>query len=538
MRVRVERADAEPSEFVFADAFRIGRGMECEVWIDSTLVSRVHAEVVFEEGGWWVRDLESTNGIYLDGQKVQQARLDDEATLQLGHNAPVLHISIDPSDVRSEKPARRVPVRPGVSQPPMKHPSSKHPASPDLWPPIPGAPGSSSPDPSISRVIDRYFDEDSQQPAGERTRMIRRAYAAVKKKQKRKYTWVIAGVLVLFLAALGYGVMQKKQNQQLQALAQNLFYRIQSLNVSMADLQRAIEEEGGAALRDQLERIEAERQRLLDDYEGYVVELGFYRKLRDGEERLIYQTARIFNESEFGIKATFVRAVKEEIRTYWQGAGKSRFEQAVRRAEENGYTPYIVQTLQRYRLPPEFFYLALQESDFNAEAIGPPTRWGRAKGMWQFIPATAQRYDLDPGPLVQTGARDPNDDREDFRLATVAAARYLRDIHGMLTQSSGLLAMASYNWGEHRVSPRVEGLNPETPQQAFAATFEDVPRDPEARNYWRFLEAYEDRIPEQTRDYVLKIFAAAVVGQDPRRFGFDFDNPLEPYMEASPSPGN
>jgi hypothetical protein len=31
---------------------------------------------------------------------------------------------------------------------------------------------------------------------------------------------------------------------------------------------------------------------------------------------------------------------------------------------------------------------------------------------------------------------------------------------------------------------------------------------------------------------VLKIFSAAVIGQDPRRYGFDFDNPLKPYMET------
>jgi membrane-bound lytic murein transglycosylase D len=38
-------------------------------------------------------------------------------------------------------------------------------------------------------------------------------------------------------------------------------------------------------------------------------------------------------------------------------------------------------------------------------------------------------------------------------------------------------------------------------------------------------------MPEQTKDYVLKIFSAAVIGQDPRHFGFDFDDPLGPYLE-------
>lgn len=384
--------------------------------------------------------------------------------------------------------------------------------------------------------MSRYFEADSRQPVGERTRMIRRAYAAVKKKEKRKYGWIIAGVLVLFVAALGFGIAQRIENQRLQDKAADFFLEMKRQDVEIAEMRIAVEETGNASLAAQLERREQNRHNLLDAYDGYIEELGFYRKLDSEEERLIYRTARVFNESEFGMKATFVREVREEIRQYWQGVGKGRFEQAVRRAEENNYTPFIVETLQRYGLPPEFFYLALQESDFIPDRVGPPTRWGRAKGMWQFIPATAQRYGLDPGPLAEAGVRDAGDDRQDFRLATDAAARYLRDIHGTLAQASGLLVMASYNWGEHRVNPKLERLDPETPQEAFAATFEDVPRDPEARNYWRFLEQYADRMPEETKAYVLKIFSAAVVGQDPRRFGFDFDNPLEPYLEASSSP--
>jgi hypothetical protein len=31
---------------------------------------------------------------------------------------------------------------------------------------------------------------------------------------------------------------------------------------------------------------------------------------------------------------------------------------------------------------------------------------------------------------------------------------------------------------------------------------------------------------------VLKIFSVAVIGENPRLFGFDFDNPLSPYMQA------
>jgi hypothetical protein len=54
-------------------------------------------------------------------------------------------------------------------------------------------------------------------------------------------------------------------------------------------------------------------------------------------------------------------------------------------------------------LPPQFFYLALQESNFDIYSVGPKTYKGHAKGMWQFIPETAIKYGLRVGPLVDLG---------------------------------------------------------------------------------------------------------------------------------------
>jgi peptidoglycan lytic transglycosylase D len=76
--------------------------------------------------------------------------------------------------------------------------------------------------------------------------------------------------------------------------------------------------------------------------------------------------------------------------------------------------------------------------------------------------------------------------------------------------------MASYNWGEHRVIPLIQSL---------AA-------HPRERNYWKLLGAYRDKIPKETYDYVFYIVAAAVIGENPRLFGFDFDNPLG-YLEQN-----
>src|SRR5690606_6278934 len=260
-------------------------------------------------------------------------------------------------------------------------------------------------------------------------------------------------------------------------------------------------------------------------------ELGLYRKLSP-EEREIYRVARIFNESEFTMPAGFVREIKGVIRQ-WQSSG--RFEHALRTAEQNGYTRTIVRTMQHYGLPPEFFYLAMQESNFNPCAVGPETRWGIAKGMWQFIPTTGRAYGLVIGPRADVRVCDLDDERHDFARATDAAARYLLYIYSELAQASGLLAMASYNWGEHRVIRNLDRM-PETPLDLVRRDVEGIPQNPQQRTYWHFLNEYRDRMPEETKGYVLHIFAAAVIGQNPRLFGFDFDNPLKPYLEEAASP--
>jgi membrane-bound lytic murein transglycosylase D len=187
-----------------------------------------------------------------------------------------------------------------------------------------------------------------------------------------------------------------------------------------------------------------------------------------------------------------------------------RWANAVKTATEMKYTSTIVDEFKKQDLPPHFFYLAMQESGFNAFASGPPTRMGYAKGMWQFIPETGSRYGLTAGPLVGEPRPDFRDDRQDWQKATHAAARYIKDLYATDAQASGLLVMASYNWGENRVINLVRSM----------------PLNPAERNFWKLLELYHDRVPGETYNYVFYIVSAAVIGENPRAFGFPFDNPL------------
>jgi hypothetical protein len=226
------------------------------------------------------------------------------------------------------------------------------------------------------------------------------------------------------------------------------------------------------------------------------------------QDRLILRVARIFGECELDMPQGFVTEVNKYI-SRWRST--DRYEKAIATARQNGYTKFIAQEMLSQGLPPQFFYLALQESNFDPYTIGPKTRKGYAKGMWQFVPETAVKYGLHLGPLVDLRRADPRDDRDHYDKATKAAARYLKDLYSTDAQASGFLVMACYNWGESQVLPIVRSM----------------PANPKERNFWKLLVDHRERIPQETYDYVFYIVSAAVIGENPRLFGFNFDNPLE-----------
>src|SRR5271156_4744537 len=84
-------AEVSPGSWVnlrFDKSFKIGRLKDCDLSIDNSFVSRAHAEVVFENGQWSVRDLGSANGLFLRGQRVASVAIDGATTVRLGMEGP------------------------------------------------------------------------------------------------------------------------------------------------------------------------------------------------------------------------------------------------------------------------------------------------------------------------------------------------------------------------------------------------------------------------------------------------------------------
>jgi hypothetical protein len=71
-----QRLESEPAV--------IGRSRECDVVVEDPNVSRRHAELRREGPAFWIVDLDSTNGIEVNGRRLRRAKLEDGDTFVVG----------------------------------------------------------------------------------------------------------------------------------------------------------------------------------------------------------------------------------------------------------------------------------------------------------------------------------------------------------------------------------------------------------------------------------------------------------------------
>jgi membrane-bound lytic murein transglycosylase D len=482
----------EGTPLEFSTSFRIGRGDGCEVRILNEYVSRVHAEVAPEKDGWRIRDLNSSNGLYRQGEKVDNFLIGSVESIRFGVEGPELSFRI-----------KRPPV-------------PEKPASSTIGNNLFKSDPSIGDDSMVARYAERYFRTPVEGEAvGEHTMYVRRAFVQVQTQQTKAHTRqrlilfaVIGFLLVAGAITGGYTYRLHRDALRQREIAHNLFYAMKSLDVEIGEAERIAMSADRKQGLEAVNKFEARRQEMQSNYDRFLATLHIYDPKATEQHRLILRVARVFGECELDMPPDFENEVLRYIK-YWQSTG--RFTKDIRLAKEKGYTRTIPDALLARGLPVQFFYLALQESDFDHYRSGPLTRKGFAKGMWQFIPETAVKYGLHLGPLVDLGRLDPADERGNVDKSTDAASRYLQMLYSTDAQASGLLVMACYNWGEGQVLPLVRSM----------------PMNPRERNFWRLLAEHRNQIPQETYDYVFYITSAAVIGENPRLFGFDFDNPLE-----------
>lgn len=145
---------------------------------------------------------------------------------------------------------------------------------------------------------------------------------------------------------------------------------------------------------------------------------------------------------------------------------------------------FIVEEIERRRLPADLALLPMVESAFEPTAMSPKG----AAGLWQIMPATGEQYGL--------RITDGYDGRYDVYTSTRAALTYLSYLH-KLFKGDWLLALAAYNVGEGAV------------QKALQASRE---AGLEA-NFWNL------NLPDETEAYVPQIAALSRIVFDPNENG-------------------
>ena len=454
----------------FADTVRIGRAETNGIVLNDDVVSGEHLELRKSGGGWEIVDLGSTNGTFINGKRVIHVPVGPLTVVRLGDPGPELRLTIHGLAAKDE--TRKL--------------------LPD-------------------DIVDRYLARETPDGMSTRTGLIRMAFQERREQDTRswmkrtRHLRIAVGILlVLSAGAAGVAVWQARRVSALRAAAGDVFNTMKSLELDVRRLQAAAGPDRS---------IEEHRARLEAQYDDLLKTLGIYSPRTPADVQLIYRTVHRLGESE----ATVPRGFVDEVRKYIKRWDRAELSAAIARANAQKLGPRVSEILLQHHLPREFFFLALQESRFEPRAIGPSTRFGVAKGMWQFIPPTAEAYGLRVGPLQGERLFDPSDERHNVAKATKAAARYLEDLYTTDAQASGLLVMASYNMGETRVLKMIRSL-PESPTQ---------------RNFWALLEKHRARVPNETYDYVFRVVAAAVICANPPLFGFDFDPPLGPLPDTA-----
>ena len=153
------------------------------------------------------------------------------------------------------------------------------------------------------------------------------------------------------------------------------------------------------------------------------------------------------------------------------------------------FMPMMRKVLEKEGLPLDLVYLSMIESGLSSYAYS----FAKAAGLWQFVVGTSRRYGLHTDFWV--------DERRDPLKATLAAAQYLKELKERF-HGDWYLAWAGYNAGEGRVDRAI--------------------RRESTRDFWRMMSKGRT-LRAETKHYVPKLIAAALIAKHPERFGFKVD---------------
>jgi membrane-bound lytic murein transglycosylase D len=205
------------------------------------------------------------------------------------------------------------------------------------------------------------------------------------------------------------------------------------------------------------------------------------------EEEAYFQDQAPLKEEEVAGEPAFdipiiINGKVEQFVKYYQTRGRKVFNRWLARSKR--YIPLMKELLREKGLPEDLVYLALIESGYNPRAYSRR----QAMGLWQFRYHTGKRYGLKVDWWI--------DERRDPVKSTIAAARYLKDLYDRF--ECWYLAAAGYNAGEGKIQRAIKRYKTE--------------------DFWE-LTKYP-YLKRETKNFIPKIIAAALIAKNPEEYGF------------------
>jgi membrane-bound lytic murein transglycosylase D len=451
------------------DRTQVGRSAENDIVLhgpNTATVSGQHLEIRGTDGAWRILDTGSTNGTYVNGQRIVEADLSSDTIIRLGNDGPEFGFTIEevaPSELDSTLVIPQGILLPALPTPPASQPDADGGGHDDL----------------LSDAVDRA--RQARMDGGHQTMTLMRD---VLQRALRRHSCrfrITIWCLLAAIACISAGGLWKITRLKSDKAA--IDGQIREIEIRLSQSQGTPE---------QTDRLISRLDAYADEAQNLQHSL-FYRvgggQTEDFVTQQIRQVMAEFGAEVYSIPPDFVDRVKEYVDRY---QGPDRPLMAHPLTEANGQIAIMQRVLKEQKLPPDFAYLPIVES---ALAPHPPSTAGAA-GPWQFTAATARAYGL--------GVDGAVDERLDIAKSTRAASGFLRQLLlDFGTGSSVMLALAAYNLGPSKV------------KQAVVKSVEDPIKQ---RNFWYLYRARA--LPVETREFVPKVFAAIVVGRNPQHFGF------------------
>jgi membrane-bound lytic murein transglycosylase D len=170
----------------------------------------------------------------------------------------------------------------------------------------------------------------------------------------------------------------------------------------------------------------------------------------------------------------------ETFLNYFQGRGRKWMRIYMERAGK--YQPMVTEILRQEGMPDNLFYLAMIESGLSTTARSRAA----ACGMWQFIRSTGRVFGLQIDAYV--------DERLDPVKSTIAASHFLKNLYR--EYGHWYLAFSGYNGNKIHVTRSIARYK--------------------TRDFWKL----KNGLRRETRSYVPKYIAAALIAENPEKYGF------------------